>query len=241
MTNNNIYDPNNYLNYQNYVINELFDNLKIFVTCITFDESDHEINDHNQLITMLINNEVSKIRIHSKFTEIISIKQLFDLLKFNTSVRTIHFMLGRANIDIYEEYCEALLDMLKVNKSVKNLYIYYKYMSSNMLSHLVNTLKINNTIADITMDISKIDYKHVANILTVNNTLKTINIFLREVMSQDILQINYVFNALENNRSIIQFYTTFEFTPVKTRKEVLDICNRNKYNNKLKRLVLGDL
>jgi hypothetical protein len=187
--------------------------LKLQIVYTSNNDNDHNDNDHND------NDD--------QFYKLLS-----DFLTIQTHPHTIYL------VDRYISVrnCNLISDAIKNNTNVTNLDLFYN-LDNNMFTYLVNSLKFNKTLTTIRIDLCNniIDGKILAKLLKDNTTLTTLT------LSSNVINEQYVLKSLKNNPYITYIYMPHISNTISAIKKINNYCDRNKYNNDLRSLVIQDL
>jgi Ran GTPase-activating protein (RanGAP) involved in mRNA processing and transport len=214
----------------------------------------------DKIISDLQKNKIICANLTQNCTTLIDLTILCDVLKNNTSTRTLY--LGHNKIGV--EGARVIADMLKQNTHLINIYLSGNNIGDNGLKHIMNALKQNTTlkilsvgtneITDIGLpyirdtlmknktlielhffgnnNITENGYRFIAdNIIKSNTSLKKMHMFHMH-MTRD--STKYINDALEHNRSLIEISYFDDYGTI------YKICNRNKHNLRLSNLRLVD-
>jgi hypothetical protein len=228
------------------------------VTTINDNSKKNIINNPTKLHNLIKNNEISILRLF-KYRNIDYYKQLFELLKTNTSI----FHIKIRNNDNTDEYYKLLSDYLMFKNNLKKISLAGDYMSDDNCKLIYDALKNSNNISLITIRfrynyLNDNSLKYIIDFLKFNNTLKFVYIVVCEALidgviiaellrtnitinklamiSQNIKNLNVLEKVMENNR-----YITHLDMFHNSKASINGYCKRNKYNNNLKSLMLQDL
>jgi hypothetical protein len=194
-----------------------------------------------QLINIFKNEIIHQINIHSKFTNIISCDQLFELLKMNTTINRVDFMMydydnNNNNNNEKNHYCNQLFELLKNNTSIEVLYLAHRNINNDVFGNLINALKVNTTLKHIMIETNSMYCDHVVEILGCNKALFKIHLFIYTVTYN---QHNRIINALKNNPYVIDLHLS-SIETFSEKNKIKKYCIRNNHNIKLKELMLYD-
>jgi hypothetical protein len=232
----------------------------------------YTIDDDNELIYMLKNKNMCRLSLHEDPKNIsgnINYTQLFEMLKMNRSIITIHF--GRHDRDNYDydEWFALLQDTLTVNNTLNIFRLVKPNLEYKDWNNIDNLTK-NSSITTVTLFCVSIysmlatdNYNSIKNMLKNNTTLLHLRLNLvwvfescskclaeifrtnktlrsLHIYTRHIVGIPHVINALEHNYSI----TDFTWDPKGTFDEyrlVRTYCIRNYHNIVLKSMMLCDV
>jgi hypothetical protein len=210
----------------------------------------------DKIIDDIKNNTIVELNIEPNNINIDQYTKLFELLKYNISVKIVTFSY---DLTVKLEYCKLLSDLLKVNETIRILRIIPE-PKPNMVcqegfAYIIDALKINKTLTSITFSINMLtndNCKSLANLLNYNNTLLEIG-----------LKVNYIFkggyntilSALEYNSSIECLYGIMyvvDYSDYNNNDHSIDIdyslenmkneyCVRNRCNKWLRDMRLQDI
>jgi hypothetical protein len=217
--------------------------LYIFVTDLN--NKLHVLNNSVQLINMLQNNTIHTIELYHNFYKVISCDELTKLLKYNTSVDKIKIIFSydesvKSECDFYNNCSKLLFDIFKTNKSIKYVELTNYIITNENLTHMFNVLKINDTIKHLTITLRSIDTVYLVDLIKNNNTLEIIKIFTNFTIRKE-PYIDQLVDAIKYNSSITSIYICIVNIQAKKEQKILKYCDRNKYNARLKRLMIQDV
>jgi len=214
------------------------------IVVVTADLKIIGINDYDQIVNMLKNNEIRTLEIRYQYTNIISCEHLSKLLESNTSVNKLNIIfelpVSIAYLDTrsFIEDCRLLFETLKINTSITNISLRYRYMEDDTFKHLVRVLKTNNMLKKITISASYVNILYLAKLLKYNKSnLNIIYIFAGHSI---IHNISPIVDAMKHNIFITELYLR-EYPELINNKEIMTICETNKHNIMLKKMMIQDL
>jgi hypothetical protein len=218
-----------------------------------------EIRDQKILFTLLKNNEIISLRSFG-YDDNNHYKQLFELLKKNTSGIKLHFTCKNGSNIFYKLLCDYLTDniyvtsiylsdkhisvenlrllsdTLKKNNSLIAIDLNYINLNDNECKYLLDSLKFNETLRYIRMHLHLIDGNHVAELLKVNTILRSLHLTYSEI--KDFCTIS---KALKNNKHIIELFMRSFLGIYLDTGNIVYYCLRNCHNSQLKSLMIQDL
>jgi Ran GTPase-activating protein (RanGAP) involved in mRNA processing and transport len=194
-----------------------------------------------------------------------TIQNLYDVFKINTTIKKIDilhcyinskFQFGNLiknntiielkiqSTFISEEEVEYLSEVLKTNKSLKNLVLRDNNTSFNGIKYLSEALKVNNSITSISLinnNINEEIAKYLFDFLKINTSLKKMYLDDNNICTEG---VKYLFQALKFNKSLTDLsirsnniriegadYLVEELKYNKTKAaEILNIDRKTLYN-----------
>jgi hypothetical protein len=201
-----------------------------------------KIYDRDKLINMLVDNKVKILKLYSLFDDNISCEELCELLKTNTSVKSINIEFDKfcrkMNSDKYNQYCKLLFDAFTINKSITAIHLNFYNIYPDMFKYLINTIKNNNILTNFYITTTLIDFDSIAELLKENKILTDVRLFFDS--GENLSSIDPVIEALENNR-YITFMHLSRFKNANQRNRMFTYYYRNAHNSRLKSLMIEDL
>jgi hypothetical protein len=217
-----------------------------------------------KLFTMLKNNKILGLYIY-EYVDNNFYKQLFELLKINISVTSlcISYQSNTNNNKFYEllsdylsistylkyinfgdynisvENSILLSSALKKNNSLIQIHLYYQNLDKKGCNYIIDSLKFNKTVTYFIINVPSIDGNYLAELLKVNTTLTAIQLHITSVGEYRVEIEIEIEKALKNNRYITVLILGYR--RVGMEENIKTYCERNKYNNNLKSLMLQDL
>ena len=152
----------------------------------------------------LQNPELKIVKAYGFFVEYDKDK-IIDLIFGNKNLETIDFYFcGSLN-----KYASKISIMLSHNMNLKILRIGVDNFSINTIHEIMNALKINNTLEELSINDNLINCdgaKDIANMLIVNTTLLKLNFGLNNIGNDGFIEI---IRALETNITLIELYLEY--------------------------------
>jgi hypothetical protein len=222
------------------------------------------VYDEKRIYKLVKNNKLKILNLY--FYENINFyKQLFDALKTNRSVIKLYIEHnykhnGKNTMDEYYEllsdflqhetylqhlilhsnnittYRSKLLAKALVNNTTLNqIHFQYTYLDEDSCKYFINSLKVNKTIKRVVITVTRgfIDGKMIAELLDVNKSITEIVLITPKIKEHFVME-----KALQNNPYIMYFYMS---DTIDIQDSVRSYYERNRYNLKLKSLMIEDL
>jgi Ran GTPase-activating protein (RanGAP) involved in mRNA processing and transport len=222
-----IHSLNNYINTTNWTkICELIKNNELRTLCLY---SYKDINYYKQLFELLkINTSVIDLWIDNDATDEYY-KLLSDCLMFKTNLERI----GLSDNDISIDNCKLLCDALKNSTSLNKIHFSYDCLNDNSCKCFIDFLKFNKTVkcAQVSILEKRLDGIIIAKLLNVNTTINELVLRIRKIKNMHVIK-----KAIKNNQYITCFSMSHYYQEI-----IIKYCVRNQYNQRLKAMMIQDL
>jgi Ran GTPase-activating protein (RanGAP) involved in mRNA processing and transport len=200
------------------------------------------INDNGvKLISNMlkVNTTLTTLHLYNNIIEATGAKYISKMLKQNTTLTTLDLAFNIIGDNGVMYICKALT--LNKYTGLTKLYLHYNKITSQGVAYINELLKQNTTLITLFLSSNQIGKDGIKLLLgdaiKVNKTLRTFYINYCE-LNEDKELTKFIIDCLQENGSITDMHYN-----IGSEIDIacITICDRNKYNIRLKSMLLVDL